>query len=612
MPTLDTLQLPRINTDVYGSKDGKKIASHLYQVEEQLRYVLGHLDEDNLSEGLKSKIESGGMSSEILQQLDSITLRVSGQDDSLAELRITVNGIQTTVQAQDGRLSTVEQTADKLSASVADQDGRLSTVEQTADSLKSTVEAQGGRLSTVEQTASSLSSTVAEQGGQLSSLQQKVDGFTLSVTNGETASTLKLMSGSAELSSAQIQFTGVVTFAGLADGTTKIDGGCLQTGEIDAEKVTIKNLVVDHLLSTYRQDTGLFRFEIVDASVDGSIEGHKRFALTLAPVSATSAVDTASNLLVFSGNTSNAMSGLATGMLLDANARFTGIAPSEIALGENRNNNCDGNLFCGQVIASASAASLDDAGGAGPDAEIRAGGSAGEAGAPGVRTVAADAAEGAIREGMEDAAGSFGGSEAADASGAAGADGASGAGGASETEGAAGAGGAGRAVLRTVIAGDAIHVGSVDDGAASGSIYCDTLACSTTIASGAANRVVDTIDYGLLRMEAVESAIPLFCDNGSGELDETGKCWLFLRPEFLECVAAGVVPQWHVTATGPVCVRKEGLSAVVEGQPGVTFDWLCLLPQRGKEAVYAPAAELTRRALTGALEKIPRPTEISF
>lgn len=183
MPTLDALQLPRIDTSVYGGTEAKKVASHLYQVEEQLRYVLGHLDEDNLSDGLMSKIESGGMSSEIRQTLDAITLRVSGQDDAMAELRVGLTGVRSTVQ---------------------------------------------------------------EQGGAISELEQRVGSIRLTVTNSDTGSTFTLKAGETTLSSGTITFTGLVNFVSKSDlstaGRTTINGSNITAGSIDASKVSVTNL----------------------------------------------------------------------------------------------------------------------------------------------------------------------------------------------------------------------------------------------------------------------------------------------------------------------------------------------------------------------------------
>lgn len=102
MANLSQLQMPSIDTGQLSGKDGKKIKSYLFQIQEMLRYALNDIDEDNLSEELRSKIESGGLSSEISQALDAITLRVTGLDDAQAELKLTAEGLTSQVEAQGG------------------------------------------------------------------------------------------------------------------------------------------------------------------------------------------------------------------------------------------------------------------------------------------------------------------------------------------------------------------------------------------------------------------------------------------------------------------------------------------------------------------------------
>ena len=222
MPTLDTLQMPRIDAGAVGGSEAKKLARHLYQVEEQLRYVLANLDEDNLSAGLKSRIESGGMSSELLQTLDAVTLRISGQDDALAELRVSLSGVAVTVQEQGGAISTLGQTADGIAQQVADDRIQAaSALQQTADSITAAVAAT---YSTKEE----LSTTV----------EQTVSHLRISVQNGAAASTLTLKAGETELCSETITMSGVVTFSGLSDGTTEVNGSCLRTGVIQNHAAT--------------------------------------------------------------------------------------------------------------------------------------------------------------------------------------------------------------------------------------------------------------------------------------------------------------------------------------------------------------------------------------
>lgn len=72
--------------------------------------------------------------------------------------------------------------------------------------------------------------------GAMSMIKQTVDSLTLSVSNGETSSTIKLMAGTTQISSQTIKFTGDVVFSNdLTDGVTKISGNNIQSGKISAE-----------------------------------------------------------------------------------------------------------------------------------------------------------------------------------------------------------------------------------------------------------------------------------------------------------------------------------------------------------------------------------------
>lgn len=90
-----------------------------------------------------------------------------------------------------------------------------------------------------------IQSQVTGLNGQVSSITQKVDNITLSVTNGSTSSSISLSVDGVVVSSQNIQMNGLVTFTGLANGTTTINGACIQTGTIDANRIDADNLYVN-------------------------------------------------------------------------------------------------------------------------------------------------------------------------------------------------------------------------------------------------------------------------------------------------------------------------------------------------------------------------------
>lgn len=106
--------------------------------------------------------------------------------------------------------------------------------------------------------------------------------------------------------------------------------------------------------------------------------------------------------------------------------------------------------------------------------------------------------------------------------------------------------------------------------------------------SGAKNRIVTTDHYGTRALNAVESAAAVFCDNGSGTLDEQGLCLLTIHPVVEECLDLYARPQWFVTGAAPgFWVENQGREALVHGPAGAGFDWLVMAPQRGYSDCYA-------------------------
>lgn len=117
--------------------------------------------------------------------------------------------------------------------------------------VENEVEGLEGRL---ELTAKSLTSQITAANGQISSIMQYVGNITLSVSNGSTSSTITLKSGSATIASQTIQMDGLVTFTGLANGTTTIDGACIRTGLISANRLDLTGSITFSDLSRSVRD----------------------------------------------------------------------------------------------------------------------------------------------------------------------------------------------------------------------------------------------------------------------------------------------------------------------------------------------------------------------
>ena len=130
-----------------------------------------------------------------------------------------------------------------------------SLISKTADEIRLEVsnEIQGLSSSFTVQ-LNSIKSQVSGLDGQVSSIEQYVDSITLSVSNGSTSSTIQLKAGSVTIASQTIQMNGLVTFTGLANGTTTINGACIKTGTIDADRLNLTGSIMFSDLSSSVQN----------------------------------------------------------------------------------------------------------------------------------------------------------------------------------------------------------------------------------------------------------------------------------------------------------------------------------------------------------------------
>lgn len=76
-----------------------------------------------------------------------------------------------------------------------------------------------------------------------SKIAKTIENIKLSVTNGETSSEISLSLGETLISSETIKMDGLVTFTGLSDGTTTIDGACIKTGTISADRINLTGAI---------------------------------------------------------------------------------------------------------------------------------------------------------------------------------------------------------------------------------------------------------------------------------------------------------------------------------------------------------------------------------
>ena len=627
MANLSQLQMPSIDTGQLSGKDGKKIKSYLFQIQEMLRYALNDIDEDNLSEELRSKIESGGLSSEISQALDAITLRVTGLDDAQAELKLTAEGLTSQVEAQGGRISTLEQTATSITARVETAEGDITTLEQTATSLTGRIEsAEGdintltatatglegriesaeGSITTLTATADGLSTRVESAEGNITSLTQTAEGFgtRIETAEGDISSLQQTASGlTSRIETAEGDVTELQQTAGSLTGRIESAEGDITTLTATANGLSTRVESAEGNITSLTQTADSLKTRVESAEGDittltATAEGLKTrvtdaegniTTLTATANGLTTRVESAEGdvttikqwadsltLSVANGDSSSTIRLMAGSTEISSGSiGFTGVVTFSDLSTWNQDKTIinGGNITTGQIHNSdySTVYDLDNA-------WIRMGASDGnrvyidKSGIQwyGGTATSSGMSQGVIQNGLK-----------------------------TTTEG-----------DTTIFCADTryqkygwwhdssfqgITIEQVDNSVGcSGKLEVNQgIQCRSLSAWDAKNRIVRT-DFGNLAINAVESPEPMFCDAGSGECDETGLCYIATEPRYRETVSETQDLRWALTPTGAsaaLWAEKTAFGAIVHGPAGQCFDWVCWGVQRGVEGVYADVSD---------------------
>ena len=627
MANLSQLQMPSIDTGQLSGKDGKKIKSYLFQIQEMLRYALNDIDEDNLSEELRSKIESGGLSSEISQALDAITLRVTGLDDAQAELKLTAEGLTSQVEAQGGRISTLEQTATSITARVETAEGDITTLEQTATSLTGRIEsAEGdintltatatglegriesaeGSITTLTATADGLSTRVESAEGNITSLTQTAEGFgtRIETAEGDISSLQQTASGlTSRIETAEGDVTELQQTAGSLTGRIESAEGDITTLTATANGLSTRVESAEGNITSLTQTADSLKTRVESAEGDittltETAEGLKTrvedaegniTTLTATANGLTTRVESAEGdvttikqwadsltLSVANGDSSSTIRLMAGSTEISSGSiGFTGVVTfSDLSTWQQDKTIINGgNITTGQIHNSdySTVYDLDSA-------WIRMGASDGnrvyidKSGIQwyGGTATSSGMSQGVIQNGLK-----------------------------TTTEG-----------DTTIFCADTryqkygwwhdnsfqgITIEQVDNSVGcSGKLEVNQgIQCRSLSAWDAKNRIVRT-DFGNLAINAVESPEPMFCDAGSGECDETGLCYIATEPRYRETVSETQDLRWALTPTGAsaaLWAEKTAFGAIVHGPAGQCFDWVCWGVQRGFEGVYADVSD---------------------
>lgn len=209
------MNFPNLTGDESTEEKFRLVTNYLYMLLEQLRYSFGNIGMENFNE----------------DELDSL-------------VNLITEPIYVQLKDDEGNIASLAATAEQLISRMSDAEGSISSLQQTSTSIMSQVTDLEGNVSALQQTSQSLTTRITDAEGNISSLSQTVNGFTLSVTNGTESSTIRLMSGSTQISSQVIQMSGMVTFTDLSgSGTTVINGDNITTGTISANRINMTGAI---------------------------------------------------------------------------------------------------------------------------------------------------------------------------------------------------------------------------------------------------------------------------------------------------------------------------------------------------------------------------------
>ena len=153
------------------------------------------------------------------QKITLLTEASGEQGQKISQLEVSLDGIRTEV-------SEVSSTANAAMT-------KATTVEQTVDGISSTVTQVQSDLSAAEGNIATNTSSITQLSNEIDLKVSKTD-----YTGEEIVSKINLAPDNIVISSPHIDLSGTVTVSSLADGTTTIDGACIKTGSISANRIS--------------------------------------------------------------------------------------------------------------------------------------------------------------------------------------------------------------------------------------------------------------------------------------------------------------------------------------------------------------------------------------
>ena len=216
------------------------------------------------------------------QKITLLTEASGEQGQKISQLEVSLDGIRTEVSEVSNtangamtKATTVEQTVDGLKVQVTEANGKADKADKNASAavtkaneLEITVNGYDARITAAEgkadnavtkttelsATVDGISSTVTQVQSDLSAAEGNIATNTSSITQlsneidlkvsktdytgAEIVSKINLAPDNIIISSPHIDLSGTVTVSSLADGTTTIDGACIKTGSVSANRIS--------------------------------------------------------------------------------------------------------------------------------------------------------------------------------------------------------------------------------------------------------------------------------------------------------------------------------------------------------------------------------------
>lgn len=225
---------------------------------------------DSITSEVKRATDAEGkLSSKITQTADSLTSEIERVSKAEGQLSTKITQTATDISSEVTRATKAEsQLSSKITQTATDITSTVSVTYQTKTQASSDLAAAKGYAdsvgdstlksaeSKITQSAESITSTVSKTyetktdsatkyNTLSSSIQQTATEISSKVSKGDIISAINQSAESVTISANKVNLSGYVTLTGLSGGTTTVDGACIKTGKVSADRIDADNLSVN-------------------------------------------------------------------------------------------------------------------------------------------------------------------------------------------------------------------------------------------------------------------------------------------------------------------------------------------------------------------------------